>query len=44
MSGDVFHVVIMRHARRELAASFAVYSAKLARSLFAPRSGYPMKV
>jgi hypothetical protein len=44
MLGDVFHVVIMRQARRKLAVSFAAYSAKLARSLFAPRSGYPMKV
>src|ERR1700688_4425151 len=34
MLGDVFHVVIMRQARRKLAVSFAAYSAKPVRSLF----------
>jgi hypothetical protein len=44
MLGDVFHVVIMRQARRKLAVSFAANSAKLTRSLFGSALSDPMKV
>jgi hypothetical protein len=38
MLGDVFHVVIMRQARRKLAVSFAAYSAKPAGRFFDERA------